>query len=394
MAAEAENSSFYALGEPTDALNALRQDGRSWWRQPWRQALNVPGGLVDRAIVTALERIFVSGTPVQVDDAMQRRVEHALAFYASDALRSDPSQFYIDPGLPEGVRRKRLGSLRGGEKVYLSFPSAYRTFDPAMQEHYDDYDSNAINRIQLWQHEEPNRPTVICVHCWCGGVLPVEARLFDAARMYKKGWNVALFTMPFHGGRTPRQARFSGQLFPSANIALTNEAFGQTVSDLRSLMHWLREEERSGPIGMMGISLGGYTTALMANLEPSLSFAIPIVAPASFADLVWHHGEKNSNRHRTEAKGMNLSIFRELWSVHCPLEQNPVVPKDRRFIVWGEGDRVVLPEHQAALWEHWERPKVMAFPGGHILQLGWHQYTRAIHRWIGDIWDGQAPLDG
>lgn len=70
MVAEAENSSFYVLGEPTDALDVLWEDGWSWWRQFWWSVLNVPGGLVDRAIVAVLECIFVFGMLVQVDDAM------------------------------------------------------------------------------------------------------------------------------------------------------------------------------------------------------------------------------------------------------------------------------------------------------------------------------------
>jgi pimeloyl-ACP methyl ester carboxylesterase len=376
------DEAFHPLEDSAAILAEMRGSGWKRWSRPWRQVMNLQGATFDRLLVGTLERFFVSGTPVEVDGALRQRIDRGAAIYASDELLADRNLYFRPPAPPEGVRVKKGQSLKKGGVYHVSFPSGYRTHDPQYQSVYDTYRRNEINRVQLWQHDDPQRPTVICAHSWCGGILAVEARIFAASRLYANGWNVALYTMPFHGARTPRQARFSGQLFPSANVGLTNEAFGQAVADLRMLMTWLREERQSGPIGMMGISLGGYTTALMASLEPSLAFAVPIVAPASFADVVWKHGEGNPRRKATEAHGMTLADFRRLWSIHCPLTMKPVIPLDRRLLVWGEGDRIVFPEHQAALWEHWNRPEMIAFTGGHLMQWGWLQYTRAIHRWI------------
>ena len=38
------------------------------------------------------------------------------------------------------------------------------------------------------------------------------------------------------------------------------------------------------PLGMMGSSLGGYTSALLASLDDRLDFVIPILPPASITD--------------------------------------------------------------------------------------------------------------
>jgi pimeloyl-ACP methyl ester carboxylesterase len=45
------------------------------------------------------------------------------------------------------------------------------------------------------------------------------------------------------------------------------------------------------------------------------------------------------------------------------------VPRERRLVIAGEGDRIVPPEHPAALAAHWQTT-VEWFPGGHLAQLG------------------------
>jgi pimeloyl-ACP methyl ester carboxylesterase len=236
--------------------------------------------------------------------------------------------------------------------------------------------------VHFWRHAERGRPTVVCVHCWCGGVLRFEEHVFAAASLYRLGFDVALFTMPFHGRRTPPQARLAGQLFPSRNVQRTNEAFGQAVADLRVLMRWLREEQGSGPVGMMGVSLGGYTTALMASLEADLAFAIPLAAPCSFADVLWHHGKGTKALSEAEEAGITLQDLRGIFAVHCPLSHAPKLPPERMLMVWGEGDHIVTPVHQLALWRWAGRPEIYSYPGGHLVHLGRSGYLRRIRSWL------------
>jgi len=154
------------------------------------------------------------------------------------------------------------------------------------------------------------------------------------------------------------------------------------VWDLRVAMAWLRGEGISGPIGFMGISLGGYTSALMASLHPELAFVIPIVAPASFADIIWDHGKGHPQRQAAEALGIDRETMRTLWAIHCPLNHTLQVPRERALIVWGQGDRVVPTVHQRALHEHWGGPEAVSFHGGHILHFGRRRFMNAIHSWL------------
>jgi hypothetical protein len=52
--------------------------------------------------------------------------------------------------------------------------------------------------------------------------------------------------------------------------------------------------------------------------------------------------------------------------VVSPLAMPSAVPRDRRFIFAGLGDRMAVPDQAVALWEHWDRPSVRWFPGNHV----------------------------
>jgi hypothetical protein len=57
-------------------------------------------------------------------------------------------------------------------------------------------------------------------------------------------------------------------------------------------------------------------------------------------------------------------------AVHCPLNYAPLVPRDRRMIIGGLGDRLAPPAQARMLWEHWDQPRLHWFPGNHVLHAG------------------------
>ncbi len=348
----------------------------------WRRVAALPTALPDRAGLKLMERLFLMGDRPDLRPGVRERIEQTRATYASSEILRDPELFFRPVQNPAELRLRELGRLPGGSRLRLTFESTYRTLDRSYEAQYRSFKRNEIARVHFWRHDERGRPTVVCVHSWCSGVLRFDEHVFAARSLYRDGFDVALFTMPFHGGRTPKQARFAGQLFPSRNLQRTNEAFAQAVADLRVLTRWLREEQACGPLGMMGLSLGGYTTALMAALEDDLAFAIPIAAPCSFADILWYHGEGLSSRAEAEEAGITLQDLRAIFAAHCPLSHAPKIPRERFLMVWGEGDRVVPSVHQLALWEWANRPEIYSYPGGHLVHLGRLGYLREIRRWL------------
>ncbi len=336
----------------------------------------------DAALVRVLERLVMSRDPPDLTGHFASRIRSMWDVYAAPSLLARPSSFFAPPEPPLDISISKRRWLRSGRRLDISFPSAYRTFDPSYQATYDIFKENRTCHARFLTRGRPGAPVAVCIHYWFGGYFDLDEQVLAARTLFRRGLDVLLFTLPFHGRRTPRQATLSGQLFPSRDLQRTNEAFGQAVADLGALLHWLRVDRSAGPVGLVGMSLGGYTAALMAGLDPNLAFVIPVMAPSSFADVMWHHGEDRPGRLEAEEVGFSLWDFRTLWAVQCPLMHQPLLPPGRLHILWGEGDRVVPQAHQHALWHHWGQPEIHRYPGSHLVPLGRRGYVRAMTKWI------------
>jgi pimeloyl-ACP methyl ester carboxylesterase len=341
------------------------------------------GSAVDRATLRVMSRAF---QPPRRRDAPVRDpaalLEIGQAFYSSPETRA---RYFAPPGLPSICETARE-RLPAGAILELRWDSAFEPLYPKIADEYRGYVENAIAHARHLRHDRPAR-TIVFIHGWGGGNFWLEERAFAARWFYRLGYDVLLFQLPFHGLRTPRQARFSGALFPTANVFRTNEAFAQTLCDLRGLVGWL--QGRGVPeVGLMGMSLGGYATALCASCEPGCAFAIPMIPAVSFAELLWEHGKGSSERRAAERAGVTKAALERVFAVHAPLEHTPLVPHARRFIIAGVGDRITPPEQARLLWEHWQRPQIHWFDGAHLLQFGRGDAYRAVHRFLAGIGPG------
>jgi len=322
-----------------------------------------------------MERLWLTGGRPQTDvDATERR--EALRLYGEPAPVRDARSFFAEPPAPQVDVRHRA-RLKRGRREQLCWDSGYRTWDRHYQAEYDGYGRNRTAWAEAWRHEGFGRRTIVCVNAWMTGSFALQRRLYTARRLYESGLDVVLFMLPFHGPRNPAGSRFGGQLFPGTSPRRTNEAFGQTIWDLRSLLAWL-QAEGSGPVGVMGMSLGGYTAAVAASVEPRLDFAVAMIPLVSVADLLWTHGAKNPLRQEAEANGFTLEVLRSLYSAHSPLELEPVLPRERLMLVAGRGDRICPPDHVEKLRAHWKGSRVHWFDGSHILHFGRRQLFNEV----------------
>lgn len=357
-------------------------EGRRGWLAALDRGPRLAAGLVDQALVRAMERMFLLSDKPDFSGDMPSRIAWHLGNYSTPELLCQPERFFRPVPDPADLRLKRLGRLPGGVRHRLTFTSTYRTFDDSYQRVFDGFDGNQHNRVHLWRHAHTGgRPAAVLIHPWCGGYLEVEERLYRVRALYRAGLDVALFTLPFHGRRTPRQALFSGQLFPNRELQRTNEAFGQAAADLSVLLRWLRAEGRGGrrPVGIAGMSLGGYAAAMMAGLDAELAFAVVIMAPSSLADGLWQMGRSSPAKEEAEQAGVTLADMRRVWAIHCPLVLPCLLPRRRLMLIWLRGDRVIPRVHALAQWEHWGRPEIRDHAGGHLLQLGWSRCMKDAH---------------
>ena len=113
---------------------------------------------------------------------------------------------------------------------------------------------------------------------------------------------------------------------------------------------------------MNSISLGGYITSLVASLDDGLTCAILGVPVADLVELLGRHAGLSHNDPRRHV----LTLAKPLGRMISPFALTPRVPMQGRFIYAGIADRLVHPRDQVTrLWEHWGRPEIVWYKGGH-----------------------------
>jgi pimeloyl-ACP methyl ester carboxylesterase len=195
---------------------------------------------------------------------------------------------------------------------------------------------------------------------------------------FASGWDLVLFTQPFHGGRRGPRSPFNGAEIFANGLSWLNEGILQAICDLRVLLSYL---ERTGAprAGVTGLSLGGYTTAVLASVDDSLDFAIPNATVCSVPRVMRQWFPSNvAQSVLTRLKGIDLELMNEALCVHSPLIYEPRLPRERLMVVAGLGDRLTPPEHSVMLWEHWGKPQLRWFPGSHVLHFERGDYLDAM----------------
>jgi dienelactone hydrolase len=177
-----------------------------------------------------------------------------------------------------------------------------------------------------------------------------------------------------------RGPRFGAPLFPGSDPRITNEGFRQAVLDLRALGRHLRE--RGAPdVGAMGMSLGGYTTSLLATVEERLGFAVPIIPLASIAHTARSMGRLTGSPDDQRAQFEGLEAAHRAVS---PLARPSRVDPTRMLVLAAEGDRITPVEHARLLAQHFGAP-LHVFDGGHLLHFWRGDAFRAIGRMLGRL---------
>jgi pimeloyl-ACP methyl ester carboxylesterase len=352
-----------------------------------------------------MERRMATRAPrIQASDARTQLAELAAAY--SEGTLGLPSRFFPEPEPPAVTLAPAGDGPLGTQAIDLSWPSEYEPFLPGARDLHASVRQNHTAHARWWTsgpgRPAPGRPTIVLLHGWAGGNHWVTARAFTVPYWLRHGYDVAAFVLPFHGPRAPGT---SGALFPSPNPLRTNEGFGQAIYDLRALARFLRDRGASA-VGAMGMSLGGYTTALWASVARGpgastdgaasagdapdtitaggLDFAVAMIPAVSMARLMWSHGEASPARLAAARAGITEDLLADAFAVHAPTTRPPQLPRARLAVIAGRGDRITPPEHAEELARHWG-VDVAWFPGGHLAQIGRGEALRAVRRQLGSL---------
>jgi pimeloyl-ACP methyl ester carboxylesterase len=335
--------------------------------------------LVGVAMLPQVVRVALNGSGATAQ-------RDALRFYAELGAAQDPAASFPSPNevprvssrpanpIAEWIARGRVHNIR--------FNSSFEAVNPALRDRGRSYERNNVVHAQHWRHDDGPRPTLCVIHGFMGSAYLFNGLFFSLPWFYRSGYDVLLYTMPFHGRRAEKCSPFSGYGFFANGFAGFAEAMAQAVHDFRSLIDYL-EFTGVDRIALTGMSLGGYTSALIACVDDRIQAVIPnvpVVTPESAFDEWWPANKLVALGNQITRTDRELLTGASMY--HSPLNYPPLVAKDRRLIITGLGDRLAPPEQAELLWEHWDRCALHWFPGNHILHVSQPDYLRRMTRFM------------
>lgn len=339
----------------------------------------------------ALDRVARTGLSAAVSLAMvgalgstnrmqeQRRL---LQFYQQYADTADPAVVFPPPSMNINIRRRAtpvwMFRPKDIHSELLSFDSGFEPLCSELTTQYAKHKRNSTAQAQYWRHPDGPRPTLIFIHGYVASGYRLNSWGFSLPWLYKQGYDIILYTLPFHGVRRGLTHLFNGQGYFAEGLAHMNEAMRHAIHDVRVLMDFL-QEEGAPAMGVSGLSLGGYLAALLASVDDRLAFSIPnspLVVPVDMA-LEWQPSGalfKWLMRHH----GIGLAEFRHGLALHSPLTYKPLIDADRLMVIGGAGDRFTPPRYVRLLHDHWQGSELHWFPGNHLLHLQQAKYLRTM----------------
>jgi len=351
------------------------------------------------SIASRVSRALTSGVAARVDHAVGK-----VIFSRSERSRSASAAESLGPR----ERVEQLGAVEALYAPYLEHPETFfpvrsphvaETFvrpmgpngvvldlswpSPLPPLHLDDAlakrlagraHANETAHARLFSHRDAPRPAIILLHGYLGGDVRVEERAFPVRWLFERGLDVVLGLMPHHGKRGVSGKR---PLLPASDPRLTIEGFRHGIVDLRTLVAFLRARG-SVAVGAMGMSLGGYTSALLSTVEP-LDFVFPMIPLASIADFARDTdrliGTATQRREQHEA-------LERAHAVVSPLARPSRVDPENVLVIAGKADRITPISHAEKLASHLGG-RLLAFDGGHLFQAGRDEGFREVARLLG-----------
>jgi pimeloyl-ACP methyl ester carboxylesterase len=163
---------------------------------------------------------------------------------------------------------------------------------------------------------DESRPWLVTIHGYGMGHAIADFQGIRARHLHGTlGMNVVAYVMPLHGPRRTT-GTFGSDLF-TGGVANIVHGEAQAMWDLRRIFSWIRSRGAT-KIGVKGLSLGGYTTALMACLEDDLACAIAGIPACDFIDLFRRHMPRDYGEIPAEVEAF-WSDARRVLSVISPL---------------------------------------------------------------------------
>jgi hypothetical protein len=314
----------------------------------------------------ASEVLATSAVAVTQRHRIASEVMTALSFYGRRGWLENPESYHAAPPLLQSPSL-RPARFAGQSFQHMEFESGYEPHpgEPG-RERWLEHGANRTAHAWVLRHGDRSRGWLICIPGYRMGTPLMDFIGFRASWLYQTlGLDVVIPVLPLHG---PRAAGIrSGSGFFDCDYLDTIHALAQSVWDIRRILSWVRAQDAPA-VGLHGISLGGYTTALLAGFDGELACVIAGIPPGDLGRLLRWHTPPPVLR-LAEAAGLDYDVVDCCLRVVSPRSLAPLVPRERRFVYGAVADQLVPPDHARDLWRHWERPAVYWYAGGHIAFL-------------------------
>lgn len=290
--------------------------------------------------------------------------------YALNKLHKTKSQEYQYIGVPNSVPKlSDRETFYHAPKINFSFDfqeysKGYRigTFE-GKSVISTNYPSNDKITGEAFIKDEDG-PHVIFVHGWRAESFDQVKKIFHKSITKDLGWNMYYFTLPYHFQREPSQSLYSGEFMISANIKRSLAAIRQAIVDLRCFIQWIKENKK-GPVVIVGISLGGFITNLLATVESKIDVLTSIFYSNRLSYSIWNTLPGKYIKADLEHYDVEYEDLIRYWEITDPSKALPKVKKKNVLLISAQHDRYVHIEDTDYLWESWGKPTRYVYPCGH-----------------------------
>jgi dienelactone hydrolase len=327
-------------------------------------------------------------------DLVTGRLSEVLQFVARpasntlgdlDAYRGRPPEELFPPprGVPE-VRVRGRWRLPGLVSEDLELRSLHVPIEPTFRRRYqEEYrETQRVYARRIRPRSASARPRLLYLHGYMQPETYIEevALLAQMARLLDV--EVIQMQFPYHGRRTPRGSRFSGELYWTADLVRSVEALRQTLLDARTLLSVLLAQD-SRPVGVAGLSLGGALTSSLLCLDERFAFAIPLIAHMDLAALVADAPVLGRMRRDLHSFGWGRDEFGAFVSAMGWYDLRPKLAAQQILVIAAAQDRFFDPSVVRAMWKLWRKPAIRWYPSSHMGFLG-HlpQALRQMHAFL------------
>lgn len=296
-----------------------------------------------------------------------------IDYYALHDLnkeRSEQNQYYIDSAyIPKNIDRETFFevpvSLSDMELIMTSTGKGYkmgkfkfRSLIPSGN------DPNDYVTGEAYLNEGESKPNVIFVHGWRMKGFDRVKKIFHDSFMNDLRWDMYYYTLPYHLERQPEASLYSGEFMISANINRTIESTRQAIVDLRALIQWIKNNKQ-GPVIIIGVSLGGFISNLVATLESEIDALVSIFYSNRLSYSIWNTIPGKYIKQDLESHEVNYKDLVKYWELTEPNQGVPKMNKDNILLISAKYDQYVHIEDADLLWDSWGKPTRYIYNCGH-----------------------------